>query len=159
MIYSNHKMLIKASELGILRSMESFLAEPLKPGRLKRLFMNVSLLVDSELASILKSNPDFFLQNKPQLTEYLKTFDFILNITKNKEDIHIASIVAFCLSFIEDTPSKYSSKLLHNLKEILDYYERVGNLNYSDLWTGTKFYDEWNAVHKNYSKNKRGTEC
>lgn len=145
---ASHELLMKAAELGILRSMEDFLAEPLKPGRLKRRFMEVLIIVDGSLRQLYTDDPNFFFDNKEEVAIYLEKFGKIMNINaETKADIHIGSVVAFCLCFLEDTKTVYPQKLYHYLQDILDYYERGENINFSDFWKGTKFYEEWENIN------------
>lgn len=144
---ANDKLLKKAAELGILRSMPDFLKEPLKPGRLKRLFMEIGFIVDVELRKIYNQNPNFFKDNKDELIHYLDKFGRITCWGNDKSYVHVASVVAFCLAFLEGTKSNYNPKLVPLLVKALDYYERQGNLNYSDLWTGDMFNKKWDALH------------
>ena len=145
---ADHKQLIKTAELGILKSLQSFLGEPLKPGRLRTRFLEIEFIVDNELRKLHKFDPNFFIDNKNEITVYLEKFGKIMNIDAlDKKDIHVGSVVAFCLCFLEDTKIKYPEKLYTYLKDILDYYERVNNIKFSDLWIGRKFYDEWDYVN------------
>ena len=147
---ASHELLMKVAELGIMRSMEDFLTEQLKPGRLKRRFMEVSIIVDGELRNLYKNDPHFFSDNKEECTVYLEKFGRIMGMgvkAEKKDDIHVASVVAFCLCFLEETKTKYTPKLCEYLKDILEYYERGENINYSDFWKGRKFYEEWEKLN------------
>ena len=105
---ASHETLIKASELGILRSIPDFLAGPLKPGRLAKRFMEIGVLVDAELRKIYKIDPNFFNDNKEECTVYLDKFSEIMGVSKaNRKEIHAGSVVAFCLMFLEESKSKY----------------------------------------------------
>jgi len=147
---ASKKDIIKASELGILRSLPDFLIEPLKPGRLKRKFMEVALIVDSELRKIYQNNNSFFTDNKEELAKHLTKFGEITEWGNSKDGIHIASVVSFCLAFLEVSESKFTPKLIEYLTDIMDYYERAGNLNHDDMWTGQKLNNRWNEINKNY---------
>lgn len=136
----------KASELGILRSLPDFLLEPLKPGRLKRYFNEVGIIIDSELQKIYRQNPNFFIDNKQELADYLDNFGRI--VTWKKEVTHVGSVVAFCLAFLEDSTSTYPDKLYGSLMTILDYFERADNIKYSDFWKGGVFHEKWEALEK-----------
>lgn len=145
---ADHEALMKVSELGILKSMESFLGEPLKPGRLKRRYLEVSMMVDTELRKIFAQDPNFYVDNKQEMTAYLEKFGNIMNTSADKkEDIHVASVVAFCLCFLEDTKSHYPEKLYEYLKDILCYYERGKDIKYSVFWAGRKFHEEWEKIN------------
>jgi hypothetical protein len=147
---ADHGTLMKAAELGILRSMPDFLEEPLSPGRLKRRFMEVGMLVDFELRKIYKTNPNFFIDNKEECSVYLEKFGLIMgNNAQESSEIHIASVVGFCLMFLENSKSIYPAKLYVFLADILDYYERADNMDYSDLWKGRNFYEEWEELKNN----------
>ncbi|RLD85279.1 MAG: hypothetical protein DRJ07_03335 [Bacteroidetes bacterium] len=140
--------LMKAAELGILRSIEDFLLEPLKPGRLKRKFMEVSLIIDGELRNIYRNNESFFTDNKDELAELLTEFGKISEWGNSKEGIHVTSVVSFCLAFLEVSKSKYTPKLIEHLTEILSYYERANNLNFEDMWTGKMINEKWDNLKK-----------
>lgn len=145
---ADHALLIKAAELGIMRSMEDFLGEPLKPGRLKRRFMEVSIIVDGELRNLYTKDPNFYADNMQECAVYLEKFGRIMGINaEKKEDIHVASVVAFCLCFLEETKTRYTDKLYEYLQDILDYYERGDNVKYSDFWKGRNFYEEWEKLN------------
>jgi len=60
----NKELLMKLAELGILKSMHSFLGEPLKPGRLRGKFVEVEYIVGNELQKIYNQDPDIFIDNK-----------------------------------------------------------------------------------------------
>ena len=136
----------KAAELGILRSMPDFLQEQLKPGRLKRRFMEIGIIIDGELRKIYNYNPTFFTDNKQELTVYLERFGKVTEWGDEKKNVHIASVVAFCLAFLEVSKSNFNPKLIELLTDILDYYERADKLKYSDLWDGAIFSDKWEAT-------------
>lgn len=145
---ANHNLLMQLAELGILRSIPDFLAEPLKPGRLRARFMEIEFIVDSKLKQVNKSYPDIFIDNVKEITAYLDKFGKILNPENiDKEDLHVASVVCFCMSFLENTKSVYSPKLYKYLQDIIDYYERANNIKYSDFMEGRKFHEEWEAVN------------
>ncbi len=145
---ANHELLMKAAELGILRSMPDFLEEPLKPGRLKRRFLEVGMIVDVELRNMFNKYPNFYKDNLQEITVYLEKFGKIMNVDNlNKEDIHVASIVCFCLNFLEETETKYPDKLFTYLKDILYYYENGNNIKYSDFMKGRKFHKEWEEIN------------
>jgi len=128
--------------------MEDFLADPLKPGRLKRRFMEVAIIVDWSLKQLYVDDPNFFSDNKDEVTIYLEKFGKIMNIdAETKTDIHVGSVVAFCLCFLEDTKTVYPEKLYTYLKDILDYYERGENIKFSDFWVGRNFYEEWEKLN------------
>lgn len=146
---ATHKRLMNATELGILRSIPDFIADEVKEGRLKNRFTIIISIVDEELKKLYSYDPHFFTDNYPELTVYAKKFGFIMGIkAKSKEDIHVASIIGFCLHFLEDSKSTYPKKLYESLQDILDYYERSNNISYTDLWKGTSFYDKWLELNK-----------
>jgi len=145
---ADHELLMKLAELGIMKSMPDFLGEPLKPGRLRGRFMEIEFFVDSTLQKIFANDPNIFVDNKQEMTIYLEKFGKILNTDDiAKEDIHIASVVCFCMSFLEDTKSVYSPKLLIYLQDILDYYERKDNMKYGDFMKGRTFHEEWEKLN------------
>jgi len=147
---ASHELLIKASELGILRSLPEFLAVPLQIGRLRRRFEEVGMMVDVELRKIFKQDPDFFSDNKEECGVYLEKFGMIMGTDAEKKvDIHVASLVAFCLIFLEESKSKYPDKLYTYLQDILNYYERNDNVKYSDFQKGVSFSDEWELLKGN----------
>ncbi len=145
---ATHSTLVTLAELGILRSMPSFLAEPLKPGRLRSRFMEVEFIVDQELKNIYANNPDIYIDNKQEITVYLEKFGKILNVANlEKEDIHVASVVCFCLCFLENTQTKYPEKLYTYLQDIVSYYERADNIQYGDFLKGKNFHEEWERIN------------
>jgi len=147
------ELIVKAAQLGILRSMPDFLEEPLKPGRLKRKFMKVSLLVDTELRNIRVNNPDFFIDNTKEIKDCLSKFGAVAGWTVPKEEIHVASVVAFCMAMLDDVKNRtYVIKIIENLKDIVDYYDRVGNITYSDMWNGNKFRHIWDNLNEIHPK-------
>lgn len=144
----SHETLVKLAELGIMRSIPDFLEEPLKPGRLKRLFGDIIFIVDQELAKIYKFNGNIFEDNISEITKYVNRFGDILHKGGlQKEDIHVASVVCFCLSFLKDSKSKYPDELNKYLVDVVDYYERVDNASYIDFMKGRNFYEEWEMIN------------
>lgn len=141
--------IIKAARLGILRSMPDFLEKPLKVGRLRTKFETISLLVDGELGKLKKFNRDFFIDNKKEIEECLAKFGAVAGWTCPKEEIHVASVAAFCMAMLEDINNRtYVKKILENLKDIVNYYDRVDNISYSDMWKGNKFQHIWNNLNE-----------
>lgn len=144
---ANTKLIKKAAELGILRSLQDFLAEPLKPGRLKRRFLEIEMMIDLELKKVFQSDPNFFIDNRGEITAYLNRYNMIGGFQdKTKNEIHIASVIAFCIAFVDNSETKYPKKLSQYLGEIIDYYERGDNVNYTDMWKGDKFHKLWEEL-------------
>lgn len=141
---ANKELIIKTAELGILRSMESFLVEPLKPGRLKTRFEFIKMIVDSELRSIKKKDKDFFIDNKGEITAYLQTLSDALHWIDG--ETHIGSVVSFCLSFLKRSNSVYDKKLNMYLLDILEYYERVNEVTYREIYDGKEFDANWKLI-------------
>ena len=145
---ANHDLLIKLAELGILRSMPDFLEEPLKPGRLRARFMEISFIVDNELKNVFINDPDVYKDNLLEIAAYLEKFGKIMNVGNlEKKDIHVASVVCFCMSFLEDTKTKYPEKLSEYLKDIIDYYDRVDNIKHDDFVSGRSFHEKWEKLN------------
>ena len=145
---ADHTLLMKAAELGILRSIPDFLGEPIKPGRLRGRFMEIEFIVDSELKKMYAKDPNLYVDNVQEMTAYLEKFGKIMNADNlAKEDIHVASVVCFCLSFLEDTKTNYTPKLIEYLKDVLDYYERAENMVFSDFMKGRNFHEEWEKIN------------
>lgn len=145
---ADHELLVKLAELGILRSMPDFLEKPLKPGRLRARFMEVGFIVDNELKKVFANDQDVYTDNLEEITVYLEKFGKIMNVKDlAKADIHVASVVCFCLNFLEDTKTIYPSKLYEYLKDIIDYYERVDNIKHSDFMNGKLFHEEWEKIN------------
>ena len=146
---ANHEVLIKAAELGIMRSMPDFLASPLQVGRLRNKFEQVGMIVDFELRKLYAQDEHFFRDNKEEIGAYLNKFGMIMgNNAQERSKIHIVSVVGFCLMFLEESKSTYPEKLFEHLKDILDYFEREKEVNYSDFWKGKNFYDEWSLLNE-----------
>jgi len=146
---AEHELLIKASELGIMRSLPDFLEVKPKIGRLRTRFEMVGMIVDQELKKVYADNPMFFTDNQKELGVYLEKFGIIMGFgdVKKKTDIHIASVVSFCLCFLENTKSNYPKKLYENLNDILDYYQRADNMEYKDFTIGVNFSIEWEKLN------------
>jgi len=91
----------------------------------------------------------FFTDNQKELGVYLEKFGIIMGFgdVKKKTDIHIASVVSFCLCFLENTKSNYPKKLYENLNDILDYYQRADNMEYKDFTIGVNFSIEWEKLN------------
>ncbi|MCP4374053.1 MAG: hypothetical protein GY797_39000 [Deltaproteobacteria bacterium] len=146
---ANHELLVKAAELGILRSMPDFLEVKPGPGRLRRRYEEVGMIVDQELKKIYVGDPNFYSDNKAEMAVYLEKFGMIIGFgdVKSNVDIHIASIVSFCLCFLEETKSKYPKKLYEYLNDILDYYQRADKMEFKDFTMGVNFNDEWEKLN------------
>jgi len=145
---ADHKTLMKAAELGIMRSLPDFLAVKPKMGRLRRRFEEVGMIVDFELKKMYSQNNHLFTDNKDEMAVYLEKFGKIMGFgnVKKKTDIHVASIISFCLCFLENTQSNYPAKLSVYLQDMLDYYERADNMKYSDFTVGVNFNAEWEKL-------------
>ncbi len=143
---ANKSLIIKTAELGILRSMESFLVKPLKPGRLKTRFEFIKMIVDSELRAIRKQDENFFVDNKEEITIYLQTLSDALNWVNG--ETHIGTVISFCLAFLERSKSIYDKKLNEYLFDILDYYERQDNITYRDIYNGEEFDKSWKIIQE-----------
>jgi len=144
MSVANKALIIRAAELGILRSLESFLLVPLKPGRLKTRFEFVKMIVDGELAIIKRRNKHFFEDNKEEIKLWLDTLSDALHW--HEGETHIGTAVSFCLAFLERSKSTYDKKLFEYLTDILDYYERQDNLTYKDIYNGKEFDLNWQII-------------
>jgi hypothetical protein len=145
---ATHDELVHAAELGIMRSIPDFLEHDLKPGRLKRLFLEIGMIVDGELRKIYHTNTTFFEDNKEELAEVLEQFGKITVWGEDKNEVHVSSVIAFCLAILEHTKSKYTPKLIELFVDVLDYYERVQDLDHKDLWEGEQFEKSWSSLYK-----------
>ncbi len=143
-------VIMKAAELGILLSMEDFLFHPLKPGRLKTRFEFVRMIVNEELAKMRKNNPNIFTDNKEEINICLTILHDALPWVKG--ETHIGSVISFCLSFLEKSPTIYDPKLYKYLNEMLDYYERNDNINCRDIYIGTEFDNHWQKIKELYGE-------
>jgi hypothetical protein len=132
------------AELGILKTIPDFLEKPLKPGRLKRLFIEIDSLINIELRKIVKRNPTFYKDNKSALAYYLDQFGKEANWI-GKES-HVASVISFCLAFLEVSNYKYPDKLFELLNDVVDYFERVGNIEQDDLFNAENFINVWTNI-------------
>jgi hypothetical protein len=141
---STHKELKFVAELGILKTIPDFLEEPLKPGRLKRIFIEIDSLINIELKKIVRKNPTFYKDNKSALAYYLNQFGKEANwIGKGT---HVASVISFCLAFLEVSNYKYPDKLFELLNDAVDYFERVGNIEQDDLFNAENFINVWTNI-------------
>jgi hypothetical protein len=145
---ASHNTLIKLAELGILKSLQSFLTEPLKPGRLRTKLQAIDFFVSNQLDLIYARNPNIFIQNKEEIAAYLEKFNLIMhkNILERK-DIHIVSVVLFCISFLKETKTQYPKELVENLNDIVDYYTRQDNIIYVNFMMGRNFTEEWEKLN------------
>ncbi|MDP8268307.1 MAG: hypothetical protein P9L97_06210 [Candidatus Tenebribacter davisii] len=141
---ADKELIIRAAELGIIRSMESFLVEPLKPGRLKTRFEFIKMLVDVELCQIKMMDKNFFADNEAGIKIWLETLSDALHWIDG--ETHIGSVVSFCLAFLERSKSAYDKKLTEYLSDILDYYERQDNITYRDIYNGKEFDENWKLI-------------
>jgi len=145
---ASHNTLVTLSELGILKSLQSFLKEPLKPGRLRTKLQNIDFFVTNQLNGMFARDNNIFIQNKKEIEIYLKKFNQIMSKdNQKKEDIHISSIVLFCISFLEETKTIYPKELILNLKNVVDYYLRQDNSIYVDFMIGRNFQEEWQKLN------------
>lgn len=138
------KQIRYVTELGILKTIPDFLVEPLKPGRLRNAFMEVEYLVDKELKKIYQKDPNFFPDNKNAIAYYLEEFGQKAKWIGN--ETHVASVVSFCLAFLETSEYNYPDKLFESLNKIIDYYERAGYINTDDLINAEGFQNVWETI-------------
>lgn len=141
---ATNKQIKFVTELGILKTIPDFLVEPLKPGRLRKAFMEIDYLIGVELRKIYQKDPNFFPDNKSAIAYYLHEFGKKANWIDN--ETHVASVVSFCLAFLETSEYKYSEKLFENLNKIVDYYERAGFISYKDLTNAEDFENIWKNI-------------
>jgi hypothetical protein len=141
---ANNKQIKFVVELGILKTIQDHLKEPLKPGRLRSAFFEVEHLVGIELTKIYQKDPNFFPDNKSAIAYYLHEFGKKANWIDN--ETHVASVVSFCLAFLETSEYKYPEKLFENLNKIVDYYERAGFISYKDLTNAEDFENIWKNI-------------
>jgi hypothetical protein len=134
------------TELGILKTIPDFLVEPLKPGRLRNAFLEVEYLVDKELKAIYQIDPDFFPDNKNAIAYYLEEFG--QKAQWIGKETHVASVVSFCLAFLETSEYNYPDKLFESLNKIIDYFERAGNIQPEDLYNAENFENVWKSIKK-----------
>jgi Asp-tRNA(Asn)/Glu-tRNA(Gln) amidotransferase C subunit len=132
------------AELGILKTIPDFLTKPLHPGRLKKAFMEVDYLVNKELKIIYSRNPNVYADNKNAIAYYLDAFGKAANWIGN--ETHVASVVSFCLAFLETSNFSYPDKLFDSLNKIIDYYERAGNIDTEDLINAEGFQNVWETI-------------
>ena len=137
------KLVIRAAELGILRSLPSMLDRRLKPGRLRGRFDEVRSVVDGQLAQIKKYYPNFFEKHKPNVTKYLAILGDITGWKEQPTDI--AEVVSFCVAILERSGTRHPEILLKSLNDILDYYERGENVgtDYRSLFNGDIHERKW----------------
>jgi len=141
---ANKELIIKAAELGILRSMEGFLQEPLKPGRVKARFEMIRMFVDMHLKEVYEQCPDFYRDNKEDITTYLNLLSD--SIPWIKGETHIVSVISFCCAFLERSKTKFNPKMYVHLNEIMGYYERAGNVSYKDIYNGSEYDKHWQRI-------------
>jgi hypothetical protein len=145
---ASHSQLVKLAELGILKSLQSFLTEPLKPGRLRTKLQDIDFFVTNQLNLMYAKDPNIFIQNKKEIAAYLEKFNNIMHGNKlgKKERYHITTIVHFCLSFLKETKTIYPKELTQNLESIIDYYSRTGFVDV-DLMVNRNFNEEWSKLN------------
>jgi hypothetical protein len=140
------------AELGILKTIPDFLAQPLHPGRLKKAFLEIEYLVGKELQKIYKNNPNVYADNKEALSYYLDEFGKQAEWIGN--ETHVGSVVSFCLAFLETSNYSYPDKLFDSLNKIVDYYERDGYIDTDDLINAENFHNVWENV-KDYNNSEQ----
>lgn len=144
---ASHSQLMKLAELGILKSLQSFLDKSLKPGKLRTKLQDIDFFVTNQLNGIFARDNNVFIQNKAEIAAYLQKFNFIMSgNTLKKENIHIVSVTLFCISFLEETKTIYPKKLILSLKDVVDYYLRQDDSIYVDFMIGRNFNEEWEKL-------------
>ena len=96
------------------------------------------------MRTIRKQDENFFVDNKEEITIYLQTLSDALNWVNGKT--HIGTVISFCLAFLERSKSVYDKKLNEYLFDILDYYERVNEVTYKDIYDGKEFDENWKLI-------------
>ena len=139
---------MKLAELGILKSLQEFLNEPLKPGKLRTKLQDIDFFVTNQLNHMYAKDNNIFIQNKLEIAECLKKFNFIMSKNNQKiEDIHIVSVARFCIEFLEETKTVYPKELIRSLKDVVDYYLRQDDSIYVDFMIGRNFNQEWEKLN------------
>ncbi len=139
------------AELGVLKTIPNFLTEPLKVGRLKGIFLEIEIIINTEIIKISKRNPHFYRDNKEAITYYLNEFGKKAKWIGN--ETHVASVISFCLVCLETSKFKYPNKLFALLNKATDYYERVGNIEHKDLYNAEDFVNIWETI-EDYQVNR-----
>jgi hypothetical protein len=137
------KLVIRAAELGVLKSLPDMLDRRLKPGRLRSRFDEVRAIVQGQLVHIKKYYPNFFEKHKTSVTQYLAMLGDITGWEEKPTDI--AEVVSFCVAILERSGTRHPEVLLKSLNDILDYYERdakVG-IDYRSLFNGDLQERKW----------------
>jgi hypothetical protein len=93
---------------------------------------------------VYNKNPDFYKDNKTAIAYYLDAFGKKANWIG--KETHVASVVSFCLAFLESSTYKYPDKLFESLNKVIDYYERAGHIDTEDLTNAEGFQNVWETI-------------
>jgi len=132
------------AEIGILKTIPDFLKEPPKEGRLKRIFTEIDFILNKILQKKVRKNPNYYKDNVKGLAYYLDKFGHEAKWIG--EETHVASVISFCLVFLEQSQEKYPEKLFTLLNELIDYYERVGHIKFEDFKIAEDFAEVWQNI-------------
>lgn len=128
------------TELALIRSIPDLIVGGLKRGRLKGLMTKLQKAVDVDLCKMPKPTS----LDLKSIEAVLDTFGDISGW--NKKGHHTGTLVCFCLSLIDRSDRKFNGRILQNLNEIADYYDRAGDLSRPSLWAGDLACKKWNAL-------------
>ena len=130
----------KMAELAMVISIPEFTKGEVKNGRLKNLYQKLTKTATMELERIPKAS----------IVELVEIEDKVANFGKETgwegKEKHIVTLASFCLGMLENSKSKFDSKIIEILNDIVDYFERAEKAPGPSFWAGSVAASKWNAI-------------
>ena len=126
------------AELALVNSVPTMFKEGLKKGRLKSQFDKMSRITNKELRKF-HLNDDQFNWLAGKLDAFGEACGW------HGKERHAATIVSFCISLV-DRSDKFPQGVMDAMNNVIDYYERAGNLPYQSCWAGDIAMKKWEGL-------------
>ena len=130
------KSLKKTTEIALIYAMTNFTETPLK-GRLEGMANRLRELTYKEIEKL----PHFDNDELAQAEKVLKQFE-VESGWKGKGR-HIATLASFGLDIIEHSEFTFDPKIQETLINIVDHFDRAGNVPSPCFWSGAVAAEKW----------------
>ena len=125
------------TELALIRAIPDLTIGDLKPSRLKGLFLKLQKNVDKDLAKTRGLTKD----DLDAIWERVQEFGQATGWLEQKK--HTGTLVSFCIEIIETSKFDFNPGILKTLNEIIEHFERGGDLKVQSCWAGAMAAEKW----------------
>lgn len=128
-------LLQKTAELSLVRALPDMLVKMCKPGRLNNLYRKLQREVNRELPAVKYTRAELSVLND--------TIERFADATGwNGKERHALTYVSFLLALFD---GQYP-QIVAILNDIVDYFERGGNLLPANCWAGARAQEKWTEI-------------